>query len=208
MNEHADVPEPGSDPVTDRLRDLGRAPIDEATRDAHVRAMRADAPDLPVADRRPPRRRLAIAAAAVVGFLAGSTGLAFADALPGPAQEAASDVLAVVGLDVPSGKEGKRGPCVSEAAKIEDPVAKQEAKDACPKGPFGRGPDEAPGRGGSVPEGSDRPDVPPGQADKADDPCKGKPPWAGKHDLTDAEVDAAKAERAACDGAAEAEPGN
>ena len=105
-----------------------------------------------------PRRRgfvwAGIAAAAVVGFLAGSTGLAMADALPDPAQAVAHDVLRVVQVDVPQGKEGKRGPCMAEAAKIKDKDAKKAAKDACPKGGSDKSGDESgderePGRRGA-----------------------------------------------------------
>ena len=110
-----------------------------------------------------------IAAAAVVGFLAGSTGLAMADALPDPAQEVAHDVLRVVQVDVPQGKEGKRGPCVAEAAKIKDKDAKKAAKDACPKGGDDESGDETGDETGTPGQGP-----PP-----ADDPCRGRPPWAG-----------------------------
>jgi hypothetical protein len=55
------------------------------------------------AGRRPVRlaRRLAIAAAAVVGAAALTTGLAAADVLPGPVQQAVHDVLSHAGVNVP-----------------------------------------------------------------------------------------------------------
>ncbi len=205
------LPTPGDDAVVDRLRDL-RTPVPDPLRAEHVRRMATT-----TAGASAPRRRfgpLAVAAAAVVGFLFGSTGLAMAGALPDPAQDAAADVLGVVGIDVPAGKEGKRGPCVADAAKLEGAEAKRAAKDACPTGPFGVGPDGAPGRSGEAPGRSgDAPgrsteapgrsgDAPgasggaPGAADA--DPCRGRPPWAGRSDLTDDEVAAAKAARDAC----------
>lgn len=198
-----DVPGPGEDPTADRLRRLGTADIPSAVRTEHLQAMSASSTDdvAPAARREKRFGRLAVAMAAIVGFLAGSTGLAVAGALPDPAQDAAADVLSVVGLDVPAGKEGKRGPCVSAAAKLADPAEKQAAKDACPKGPFGNGPDGAPGQSGEKPGKSGdrgRSADAPGQVGKADDPCRGRPPWAGHHDLTDDEVAAAKAQREAC----------
>jgi hypothetical protein len=161
------------DEIRDRLRALGQEPIDPQTRAAHMRRMGDGAV---VGE---PRRRgfvwAGIAAAAVVGFLAGSTGLALADALPDPAQNVAHDVLRVVQVDVPQGKEGKRGPCVAEAAKIKDKDAKKAAKDACPKG----GPDES----GDDESDDDQPGQSGGAAGDhgppAGDACHGRPPWAG-----------------------------
>src|SRR5262245_47284418 len=110
------------DEIQERVRALGQQPIAPATRAMHrKRIASATVP-------REPRRRgfvwAGIAAAAVTGFLAGSTGLAMADALPDQAQDVAHDVLGVVQVDVPAGKEGNRGQCVSEAAKIKDKDAK------------------------------------------------------------------------------------
>ena len=174
--------------LTDRLRDLGSHPVPAATESDHLSRMAATPAE-------PARRfgRGAIAAAAIVGFLAGSTGLAAAGALPDPAQDVAHDVLAVVQVDVPKGKEGKRGPCVSEVAKRSDlsDAEKKAAKDACPKGGAQKDDaedgDGAPGRSGSAP----------GQVKHADDPCRGNPPWAGNKDLTPEQKQALKDERAA-----------
>lgn len=177
--------------LTDRLRHLGDADVPADARAEHLRRIAAT----PIAPARGFSRAW-VAAAAVVGFLAGSTGLAAAGALPDPAQDVAHDVLAVVQVDVP---EGKRGPCVSAIAKSDLPKdEKKAAKDACPKG----GDDEADedgdaGEDGTKGNGKGRSGEAPGQTKHADDPCKGKPPWAGKNDLTDAEKDALKAERAA-----------
>ena len=190
-----------------RLQALGQEPIDEQTRTAHMQRIAAGRAVVSE-----PRRRglvwAGIAAAAVVGFLAGSAGLAMADALPNPAQEVAHDVLGAVQVDVPAGKEGKRGPCVAEAAKLKDKDAKKAAMDACPKG--GERPDDsddpksdgAPGKSGEAP--GHRSDAPgksgqaPGQTKHASDPCHGRPPWAGK--MSKQERDAAKqaASREAC----------
>ena len=142
-----------------------------------------------------------IAAAAVVGFLAGSTGLAMADALPDTAQDVAHDVLGAVQVDVPAGKEGKRGPCVAEAAKLKDKDAKKAAMDACPKGGGGtrrqsrpERADGTPGKSGEAPghrgEASGKSGEAPGQTKHEGDPCHGRPPWAGN--MSKEERDAAK----------------
>lgn len=179
------------DELTDRIHALGEHPVPEATRRGHLHRM-----SLVATGREKRFGRLAVAGAAIVGFLAGSTGLAMAGALPAPAQDVAHDVLAVVQVDVP---EGHRGSCVSRAAKIEDPVEKQAAKDACPKG--GRPPwagqpgaDGRPGRSGEAPgKGGAGPHV--------DDPCRGRPPWAGPG-LTPDEREQRKADHAAARAAA------
>ena len=186
-----------SDHTEERLAALGRQSIDPEVRAAHLR--RADAAVPMTAPRR--FGPAAIAAAAVLGFFVGSAGLASAGALPDPAQNVAHDVLGVVKVEVPEG--GNRGACVSQAAKIEDKDAKQAAKDACPKGddvddepdgddqPGGDDTDDAPGRSGEAPgksgeapgrsgEAPGKSGDAPGQTKHADDPCKGKPPWAGK----------------------------
>jgi hypothetical protein len=194
--------------LQERLRELGRRPIDADTQKLHLRRMNAGA------DSEPRWRGLVwvgIASAAVVGFLAGSTGLAMADALPNRAQRVAHDVLGAVEVDVPAGQEGKRGPCVAEAAKIKDKDAKKAAMDACPKGSGddgGNGPagspnnSDAPGHSGDAPGHSGgapgRSGSAPGQVKHTGDPCHGRPPWAGP--MSKEQRDAAKqaASRAAC----------
>jgi hypothetical protein len=194
VNEH-------DEELSDRLRDLGRRPIDDATQQLHQRRIDA-AVDISAR----PRRRFgvaSVAAACVVGFFVGSAGLAMADALPDSAQEVAHDVLGVVQVDVPPGKEDKRGPCVAEAAKLEDKEAKQAAKEACPDGggapktgtgseSSGRS-DEAPGQTGETSPGTGK-----GSSKHEGDPCHGRPPWAG--DMSKEARDAAKqaASREAC----------
>jgi hypothetical protein len=147
-----------------------------------------------------PRRRgfvwAGIAAAAVVGFLAGSTGLAMADALPDPAQEVAHDVLRVVQVEVPQGKEGKRGPCVSQAAKIKDKDAKKAAKDACPKGGGDETGDESGDESGD--ETGDGAGTPEQGPPSASDPCHGRPPWAGPMSKEQRAAAKASASRANC----------
>lgn len=62
-------------------------------------------PTLPAGSRRGPvpfLPRLRLVGALVVGFLAASVGLAFAGALPGPAQGVASSLFAHVGIHVPN----------------------------------------------------------------------------------------------------------
>jgi hypothetical protein len=188
--------------LRERLRELGQRPIDADAQELHLRRMEA------VGVSGEPRRRsfvwAGVAAAALVGFMAGSTGLAMAGALPGRAQDVAHDVLGAVQVDVPSGKEGKRGPCVSEAAKIKDEDAKKAAIAACPKG----GPDDTGdgGNGGNGPEGSpgksgDAPGksaAAPGQVKHEGDPCHGRPPWAGKMSKEEREAAKQAASRDAC----------
>jgi hypothetical protein len=171
------------DEIRARLHSLADQPIEAETRAAHLRRMAAAGPSAE------PRRRgfvwAGIAAAAVVGFLAGSTGLAMADALPGSAQSVAHDVLGAVKVDVPQGKQGKRGPCVAEAAKIKDKDAKRAAKDACPKGAGDETGDETGGNGNGPPPASD-------------DPCHGRPPWAGPMSKEQRQAAKASASRANC----------
>lgn len=182
MTEHEDL--------TRRLSDLGTQPVPEAARAEHLHAMRtAEAVDAAPAGRR--FGRLAVAAAAIIGFAVGSTGFAMAGALPDPAQGVAHDVLSVVQVDVPD-RPDNRGACISAAAKNPDPAAKQAAKDACPKGgPPAGVPGGPPGEPGS----SRGPGANRGVGNNDGDPCTGRPAWAGK--MTPAEKEAAKAEAAA-----------
>jgi hypothetical protein len=169
--------------LANRLRTLGEEPVPPADRARHLQRI-ADTPTPSTTH----VGRLWIAAAAIVGFLVGSTGLAAADALPDPAQDVAHDVLAVVQVDVP---EGNRGACVSSIARSDlSKAEKKAAKDACPKGGAGANDGEAPGRSGSAP----------GHTKHAEDPCRGKPPWAGRPDLSPEQKAALKAETAAACG--------
>lgn len=173
------------DELHERLRSLGTTPIEPHTRAEHLQRIAA-------ATATEPRRRGlvwgGIAAAAIVGFLAGSTGLAMADSLPGRAQGVAHDVLRVVQVDVPDGKQGTRGACVSEAAKIKDPDEKKAAKEACPKGDS---PHDDSGDDGSGDTGGGGP--PP-----SDDPCHGRPPWAGPMSKADRQAAKESNSRAQC----------
>jgi hypothetical protein len=174
------------DELQERLRSLGTTPIEPHTRTDHLQRIAA-------ATATEPRRRGlvwgGIAAAAVVGFLAGSTGLAMADSLPGRAQGVAHDVLRVVQVDVPDGRQGNRGACVSEVAKIKDPDEKKAAKEACPKG--GNPHDDDSGDG----DGGDRGGGPP---PPSDDPCHGRPPWAGPMSKEDRQAAKEANSRAQC----------
>jgi len=182
------------DEIRARLHSLADEPIDAATRDRHLRRMAAAGLDAE------PRRRgfvwAGIAAAAVVGFLAGSTGLAMADALPDPAQSVAHDVLGAVRVDVPQGNQGTRGACVSEAAKIKDKDAKRAAKEACPKGGGDESGDDQTGVD-ETGDGNDSPNTP-GGPPASDDPCHGRPPWAGPMSKEQREAAKASASRANC----------
>lgn len=110
-HEHVSTLTPGEDygsegggdlrpDLAERLRSMGDQPIDPAMQSAHLTAMAS------VRIRnRGLAEKLKVAAALVAGFALGSTGLAFAGALPTPAQDAASDALARVGVSVPAGTE-------------------------------------------------------------------------------------------------------
>ncbi len=167
--------------ITQRLRASGEHPVPGEVRAGHLSQMHAATP----ASTPQPKRfnRLAVAAAAFVGFAVGSTGFAMAGALPDPAQGVAHDVLSVVQVEVPD-RPDNHGKCISTAAKITDPAEKQRAKELCKEShPPGRS-GEAPGRSGDAPGRSG--EAPARKAFPADHPngdgddCTGKPPWAGK----------------------------
>lgn len=159
------------DELEQRLRALGSRPVDPAVAEEHHLAMRGVVPS-------PPRRFQfgwrAVTAAALVGFLAGSTGLAAAGTLPDPAQDLAHDVLARVGVDVPRSTEGcpegqtyrNHGEYVAEVEAAGGDV-EAAAHSECGK-PANRG------HGGGGQSGVPREDT-------DGDPCTGPPPWAGAH---------------------------
>ena len=106
------------DDLTSRLRSLGDEPVPPAISAAHLTAMSS----VGAGAARAPRRfsRAAVGLAALTGFLVGGSGLAMAGALPGPAQGAAADVLAQVGVEAPGGTEHRnRGACISAVAKAQ-----------------------------------------------------------------------------------------
>ncbi|HUF34010.1 MAG TPA: hypothetical protein VMN58_12465 [Acidimicrobiales bacterium] len=180
--------------LTDRLRRLGTEPLSPGTRaDHHQRMTAASATRL-----RPERRfgRVAVGLAAVVGFLAGSTGLAVAGALPGPAQGVAHEVLGLMQVEVP---DGNRGQCVSQAARgAATEEARATAKEACPKGgPPDKGAEGAPGRSGQAPGRDGKPGAR-GANPHADDDCRGRPPWAGDRVMAPEAKELLQAARAAC----------
>jgi hypothetical protein len=178
--------------VERRLRELGGTPVDPAVRRSHLAAMAAvDAP-------RERHRRFgwrSVAAATIVGFLAGSTGLAAAGSLPDTAQDVAHDVLAKVGVDVPRSTEGcpdgatyrNHGEYVSEV-EAGGGDAESAARSACGK-------PVPPGQGQGQGEGHSRSDGTP-RADTDGDPCTGPPPWAGAH-VSAEERSTMRADRAA-----------
>jgi hypothetical protein len=166
---------PDHDDLLDRLRAMGHEPVDPVVASEHLTAMAA-------LGARPGKRfgRMAVAGAALVGFMFGGLGLGWADALPGPVQGVADNVLEFVDIE---GPWRNRGECISTRAKANqtDEAAKAAAKEQCPKG---------------KPEGA-------GRGDKvkphADDPCKGAPAWAGRGSGPTTEEQADHdARRAAC----------
>jgi hypothetical protein len=137
----------------------------------------------------------AVAAAAIAGFLAGSTGLAAAGTLPDTAQDIAHEVLGAVGINVPRSTEGCPEGTVYRnhgeyVAAVEAAGGDVEAAAHSDCGMPLRGN----GNGGGS-RGTPRPDT-------DGDPCTGPPPWAGAH-LTREEREAAKAERRSLCGAPE-----
>jgi hypothetical protein len=95
------------DELTRRLRSLGTFPIDSATQSRHLTAMAeaAAAPRLMATF----GQRLRVAAALVIGFMLGTTGLASAGAL-GPMQPiAATAIEAATPFSVPGGHEDDAG---------------------------------------------------------------------------------------------------
>lgn len=184
-----------------RLRHLGESSVPSDLDHTILQAVR-EAP--------PARGRFgwkAVAVAAFSGFLVGSTALASAGTLPGPAQDVAHNVLGAVGVDVPRSTEGcpdgatytNHGEYVSEVEAAGGDV-EAAAKSSCgkPVKPAGRG-------NGKGPAGAGAP-----RPDADGDPCTGPPPWAGTH-LSTEERAAARAEREqACgaddDAEAEADP--
>jgi hypothetical protein len=175
MDEHDDLQQ--------RLRRLGNQPIEPRRQAADLVAM--------AAVRAPSRRRpgllgskVRVAAAFLAGLLVGSTGLAAADALPDPAQHVAHNVLARVGVDVPN-PERYHGPeCGAEVKQNHGDYVRDDhalAQSDCGKPVHAGNPSADHGNGNGAAKG----------------PCQGRPLWAGDHDLTDAELEAAKAERLA-----------
>jgi hypothetical protein len=177
--------------LPDRLRLLGRVPVDPASRRAHLEAMTAATTG--VVDRRWRFGWRAVVAAGVVGFLAGGTGLAAAGTLPVQAQDVADTVLATVGIGVARSTEGcpdgriyrNHGEYVAEVEAAGGDV-EAAAHSSC-----GKPTHAGTGGGGSANAAPNRP----GPAVDADgDPCTGPPPWAGGG-MTRQERDLARAER-------------
>lgn len=177
--------------ITQRLRDAGDRPIPGAVRATHLTRMHAATP---VAEGPTRFGRFAVAAAAFVGFVVGSTGFAMAGALPDPAQRVAHDVLSVVQLEVDDPK-ANHGRCVSEAMKAMDPTASEEARKAAKDAACPKAKGKPAGVGGGKPAHAGTPGGPKGARPEWGE-CQGPPAWAGKK--TAGEKQAAKAQRAAC----------
>ena len=165
MGDHQDI--------TERLRAVGRQPVDPAVQSAHLtRLAQTSRP-------RSLRPKLRTAAVFLAGLLVGSSGLAAAGALPDPVQHAAHRVLDKVGVDVPD-PERYHGPECGELQRNHGAYVKEDrdlAKSDCGKPITGNDDGAKPERDG----------------------CQGPPPWAGpdKAEMTPAEKASAQAERAA-----------
>lgn len=181
-----------------RLRVLGTYPIDPGRSAEDLTAIAALSPT-PAARRGFFASKVRVAAAFLAGLLVGSTGLAAADALPDPAQHVAHGVLAQVGVDVPDPDRYHGPECGPEQKRNHGAYVRDDhslAQTDCGK-KVGAGSGDADG------EGAD--DDPPGSGNgngngkpASDDPCRGKPPWAGNKTMSPEEVAAAKAVREAC----------
>jgi hypothetical protein len=95
------------DDLIRRLRDLGTRPVDRVVASRHLTAIT----EVPARQSRL-TVRLTVGAAFAAGLLLGGAGLASADVLPDPAQQAAHTALAKVGIDVPPGHQRYNDPAV------------------------------------------------------------------------------------------------
>jgi hypothetical protein len=84
------------DHLIDRLRSLGRQPVDATVAAHHLRAIAG------FGGRTGRAVKFKVGAALLAGFMLGGAGLATAGALPGPAQNVARTALSKMGLDVPT----------------------------------------------------------------------------------------------------------
>ena len=179
-----------TDDLEGRLRRLGQAPITPEVEATHRHSIAQ-------AISRPPRARFgwkAVALASLAGFFAGSTALAAAGSLPGPAQDVAHDTLGAIGIGVPRSTQGcpegtsyrNHGEYVS-AVEASGGDLRAAAHSDC-----GKPVHSSKGNGNEKKDG-----VGPGASlDRDGDPCTGPPPWAGTH-LDAAAKEAARAEREA-----------
>jgi hypothetical protein len=100
--------------LAERLRELGRQPLDPAVRARALQKLHTAAP------RQRQSSRLAIGAAAIVGVVIGSLGLATAGALPAGVQDTAHDMLSHLGVDVPPGHERFNDPALCPGGPYEN----------------------------------------------------------------------------------------
>ena len=173
------------DDLEQQLRRLGEIPLDPQIEGAHRRAIAE------VVGRGGGSRwrfgSRAVAAAAIAGFLAGSTGLAAAGTLPDSAQDVAHQALGAVGINVPRSTDSCPEGTVYRnhgeyVAAVEAAGGDVEAAAHSDCGKPLRGNRDSNGH-----RGTPRPDT-------DGDPCTGPPPWAGAH-LTRDDREAAQAER-------------
>jgi hypothetical protein len=179
------------DDLEQRLRRLGEVPLDPLIEGAHRLAI-AEVVGQGGGSRWRFGRK-AVAAAAIAGCLAGSTGLAAAGTLPDTAQDVAHEVLGAVGINIPRSTVGCPEGTVYRnhgeyVAAVEAAGGDVEAAAHSDCGMPLRG-------NGDGNRGTPRPDT-------DGDPCTGPPPWAGAH-LTREEREAAQAERRSLCGASE-----
>lgn len=92
--------------LEERLRTYGGNAVDPAVQSQHLTAIAHAAP---VRRRSSLAHKVRVAGALIGGFFLGSTGLAFAGALPDTAQDAAQEALSRVGITVQGGTERYQG---------------------------------------------------------------------------------------------------
>jgi hypothetical protein len=195
MDEHDELPES----LRTALDRAGRQPVPAPIAEAHLRRMAGE----PTRQRR--RTMAKVVAGFSAGFLLGGSGLAVAGALPDPAQDVAARAFATVGIEVPRSTDGcpdgreyeSHGAYVSEVAEAGGDVP-AAARSNCGM-PVTAVEARGRGEGAGPPDGAGRPDGagPPEGMPHADDPCRGRPPWAGRTDLSETEREAMAAEREA-----------
>lgn len=175
----------GHEELEDRLRALGKRPVDPSLQSAHLTAMVRVSPA-----RRALGPKLRAAALFLAGLLVGGSGLAAADALPDPAQHVAHRALGAVGVDVPD-PERYHGPeCGQDTKRNHGGYVRDDhalaGTDCGKKVHAGK-------------DGEDVDDDGAGDGRAPKDGCQGPPPWAGSErtSMTPEEKAAAQATREA-----------
>ena len=155
--------------VVDDLRLALASPVDDAVAERHLAALFAEADALAATDRHASsapvaafrsRRRLAVAAAGVAVALGATSGLAAANMLPAPAQDAVAATAEVFGVDLPSSDD------VPDTTPGGEAPARPSSTTGDPTDPGqtdGGETGELPSQGSGQPTDPGQPGPPPGQ---------------------------------------------